>query len=490
MNPVPLRHYCEHCKTIGESHNRVNAIITGKPGPGEEILPMTFPKDFIWGAASSAYQIEGAAHEDGRGPSIWDMFCRKPGAVHQGENGDRTCDHYHRYDEDVSLMQNLGIRAYRFSIAWPRVMPRGKGAVNSAGLDFYDRLTDRLLGAGITPFATLYHWDYPLALYEEGGWLRRDSADWFADYVAAVVSRLSDRIRHWFTFNEPQIFVGMGYQQGIHAPGDRLAFAEVLTIAHNVLLAHGRAVQTIHSCSQTVPRIGYAVAAGEVAVPASDGAEDIRAAREAFFSIASEDCCNATWWLDPPVFGRYPEDGTGLFARSMPTIEGHDMSAICQPLDFLGINVYSGRRYRAGRNGSPEVIAPPPGQLYTASGWPIVPEALYWAPKLFGERYKLPLLVSENGMARNEAVDSDGAVHDPERIHFLRGYLRELKRACAEGIDVRGYFLWSIMDNFEWAAGYSQRFGILYVDYPTGKRIVKDSARWYKEVISENGSVL
>jgi beta-glucosidase len=451
---------------------------------------MTFPQHFIWGAASSAYQIEGAAYEDGRGLSIWDMFCRKPGAVHQGESGDSACDHYHRYDEDVSLMQDLGIRAYRFSIAWPRVMPQGKGAVNPAGLDFYDRLTDRLLGAGITPFATLYHWDYPLPLYEAGGWLRRESPGWFADYVAAVVSRLSDRIIHWFTFNEPQIFVGMGYQQGTHAPGDRLAFPEVLTVAHNVLLAHGKAVQAIRGCCKTASRIGCAVATGEVAVPASDRDEDVRAAREAFFSITREDCGNAAWWLDPVVFGRYPEDGVERFAQSMPSIDGNDMSVICQPLDFLGINVYFGKRYRAGRNGLPEAVEPPPGTHCTASGWPIVPEALYWAPKFLSERYKLPVIISENGMARNDAVGSDGRVHDPERINFLRGYLRELRRACAEGVDVRGYFLWSIMDNFEWAVGYSQRFGIVYVDYPTGKRILKDSALWYKEVIASNGSTV
>jgi beta-glucosidase len=451
---------------------------------------MTFPQHFIWGAASSAYQIEGAAYEDGRGLSIWDMFCRKPGAVHQGESGDSACDHYHRYGEDVSLMQDLGIRSYRFSIAWPRVMPRGSGAVNRAGLDFYDRLTDRLLGAGITPFATLYHWDYPLTLHEAGGWLRRESPDWFADYAAAVVSRLSDRVRHWFTFNEPQIFVGMGYQQGAHAPGDRLSFPEILAIAHNVLLAHGRGAQAIRGCSKTAAHIGCAVAAGEVAVPASDRDEDVRAAREAFFSITRADCCNAAWWLDPLVFGRYPEDGVERFAQSMPSINGNDMSAICQPLDFLGINVYSGTYYHAGKNGAPEMLGPSPGRLCTASGWPIVPEALYWAPKLFSQRYKLPVIISENGMARNDAVSSDGRVHDPERINFLRGYLRELRRACAEGIDVRGYFLWSIMDNFEWAAGYSQRFGIVYVDYPTGRRIVKDSALWYKDVIASNGSAL
>jgi beta-glucosidase len=451
---------------------------------------MAFPGDFIWGAAASAYQIEGAACEDGRGPSIWDMFCRRPGAVRQGENGDRACDHYRRYEEDVALMRELGLRAYRFSIAWPRVLPHGRGTVNQAGLDFYDRLIDALLRAGITPFATLHHWDYPLKLYEAGGWLKRESSDWFADYAAAVVKRLSDRVRHWFTFNEPQIFVGMGYQHGTHAPGDRLAFTEVLAIAHNVLLAHGKAVQTIRNLSTAVPSVGYAVAANEVAVPASDGDDDVRAAREAFFSIVKTDCRNSTWWIDPAVFGRYPEDGIERFASSVPAMNSGDMSIIRQPLDFLGINVYSGRFYRAGSNGSPEAVGPPPGQVYTASGWPVVPSSLYWAPKYYCDRYKLPVIISENGMAGNDMVDSDGGVHDPERIDFLRAYLRELRRACAEGIDVRGYFLWSLLDNFEWAEGYSQRFGLVYVDYPSGKRVVKDSARWYKHVIASNGSVL
>ena len=304
-----------------------------------------------------------------------------------------------------------------------------------------------------------------------------------------MVGRLSDRVRNWFTLNEPQIFVGMGYQQGIHAPGDRLAFPEVLTIAHNVLRAHGKAVQAIRGCSKTESRVGYAVAANEVAVPASDRDEDIRAARKAFSSITRQDCDNVTWWLDPVVFGRYPEDGVERFAQSMPSTDGNDMSAICQPLDFLGINVYFGKPYRAGENGLPEAVELPPGTISTASGWPVVPEALYWAPKFFSERYKLPLIITENGMARDDFVSDDGGVHDPERIHFLRGYLKALRRACAEGIDVRGYFLWSILDNFEWAAGYSQRFGIVYVDYPTGRRIVKDSAHWYKEVIASNGLV-
>ena len=451
---------------------------------------MTFPKGFIWGAATSAYQIEGAANKDGRGPSIWDLFCRKPGAIWQGNSGDIACDHYHRYREDVALMKELGLQAYRFSIAWPRVLPQGTGAVNTAGLDFYDRLIDELFNAGITPYVTLYHWDFPLALYQQGGWLQPDSSDWFADYAAAVVDRLSDRVKNWFTFNEPQIFVGMGYQDGSHAPGDRLEFSSVLLIAHNVLLAHGKAVQTIRSRARSAPCIGYAVAASPVAVPASTQKEDIRAARQVFFSVARNDCLNNSWWTDPVVFGHYPEDGVKLFEKDLPPIGNNDLRIICQPLDFLGLNVYFGEKYRAGTDGTPEAVPFEPGHAHTSFQWPVVPESLYWASKFYCEHYKLPIIISENGMSNSDRISRDGTVHDPQRIDFLQRYLLELRRACTDGIDVRGYFLWSLMDNFEWSAGYRERFGIVYVDYPTQKRIKKDSAYWYRGVIASNGAIL
>jgi beta-glucosidase len=451
---------------------------------------MTLPKDFIWGAATSAYQIEGAAYEDGRGLSIWDAFCRKPGAVWQDNNGDISCDHFHLYREDIALMRGLGLHAYRFSIAWPRVLPQGTGAVNNAGLDFYDCLVDELLKVGITPYVTLFHWDYPLALYAKGGWLQPDSSDWFAEYTAVVVDRISDRVRHWFTINEPQIFVSMGYQDGSHAPGDRLEFSKVLMIAHNVLLAHGKAVQTIRSRAKSEPSIGYAVSVNPVAVPATNSTEDIQAARQVFFAVAKEDCMNNTWWADPVVFGRYPEDGLKLFEKALSPIGADDLKTICQPLDFLGLNVYFGGKYRAGLNGTPEVVPLEPGHAHTNFNWPVVPESLYWAAKFYYERYKLPIIISENGMSNSDTISSDGAVHDPLRIDYLHRYLLELKRACTDGIDVRGYFLWSLVDNFEWSAGYRERFGIVYVDYPTKKRIVKDSASWYKKVIASNGEIL
>lgn len=475
-------------KSIAESKSCIkgNVARTSTESDGEA---MTFPKDFLWGAASSAYQIEGAADEDGKGPSIWDYFCRKPGAIWQGQSGDTACDHYHRYQEDVALMKKLSLRAYRFSISWPRVLPGGMGAINHAGLDFYDRLTDALLKAGITPWVTLYHWDYPLALHERGGWLHSDSPDWFADYAAVVVDRLSDRIKHWFTFNEPQIFIGRGYQDGIHAPGERLEFSKLLVIGHNVLLAHGKAVQVIRSRARSKPSIGYAVAVSS-AVPDSTSEENIQAARRVFFTIRKKDCLNNPWWVDPVVFGRYPNDGLELFASELPPIRHDDMNVIRQPLDFLGLNVYFGSRYRAGLDKAPEPVFFPPGHPTTSFHWPVVPESLYWASRFYYERYNVPVIISENGMSNNDWVSLDGKVHDPQRVDFLKRYLLELKHACADGIDVRGYFLWSIMDNFEWTAGFRERFGIIYIDYQTQKRIPKDAAFWFKKVIASHGDAL
>ena len=451
---------------------------------------MTFPKNFVWGAATSAYQIEGAAGADGRGPSIWDEFCRRPGAVRQGASGDMACDHYHLYLQDVALMQGLGLQAYRFSVSWPRVLPCGMGAVNEAGLDFYDRLTDGLLAAGITPYVTLYHWDYPLALHRFGGWLHPDSSDWFALYAAVVVGRLSDRVRHWFTFNEPQIFVGFGYQDGSHAPGERQELSKVLTIGHNVLLAHGKAVQVIRSRSTCKPVVGYAVAVSPVAVPATETDRDIGAARQAFFAASRPLSMNNSWWTDPVVHGHYPEDGLVLFEKDLPPTGNDDLRTICQPLDFLGLNVYFGETYRAGADGTPEVVPRAPDHEITSFNWPVMPESLYWASQFYWERYKLPIIISENGMARRDRLSPDGCVHDGQRIDFLRRYLRQLKRACSEGVDVRGYFLWSLLDNFEWAEGYTQQFGIVHVDYVSQQRTVKDSGHWYKKVIAASGATV
>jgi len=451
---------------------------------------MSFPKYFVWGVATSAYQIEGAATEDGRGASIWDEFCTKPGAVLGAASAASACDHYHRSIEDINLMRRFSIPAYRFSISWPRVLPEGTGAVNTRGLDFYDRLVDSLLAAGLEPWVTLFHWDYPLALHHRGGWLHPDSPAWFADYVRIVADRLSDRVENWFTLNEPQIFVGCGYQQGTHAPGEQLAFDHVLAISHNVLRSHGMAVMTLRSRAKKKPLIGYALAPNPVPVPATPTTDDISAARRLLFSITRKDCMNTTWWTDPVLLGEYPEDGLQLFGKDVPAGAGGDLDLIAQPLDFIGLNIYFGIRCFADIEGAPHTVEPVPADARTGFGWQVMPESIYWGVKFFAERYHLPIVISENGAAYPDVVSPDGCVHDRMRIEFLRAYLHELKRACDEGIAVHGYFLWSLLDNFEWAAGYTQRFGIVYVDFGTGKRTPKDSAWWYHHQITTNGADL
>ena len=449
---------------------------------------MPFPQGFLWGAATASYQIEGAAYEDGKGLSIWDVFCRKPGAIWSGHTGDVACDHYHRYAEDVDLMRRIGLRAYRFSISWPRVLPAGTGQVNGKGLDFYDALVDALLEADITPLVTLYHWDLPYELHCRGGWLNRRIADWFADYATLVVRRLGDRVRYWITFNEPQVFVGLGYGTGRHAPGLTLGLTDLLRAAHHVLLAHGRAVQAIRAasgdCSVGIAKVGNSF------VPASDDAPDVEAARAATFAIHGRNCSNNVWWLDPIFFGRYPESGLRLFADCLPDLPSADMDIIHQPLDFLGLNIYRGAQVKADRDGQPQRLPHGPDVPLTAFRWPVVPEALYWTPKFLYEHYRAAIVITENGMSNLDWLSADGQVHDPQRIDFTRSYLLALQRAIQEGVDVRGYCHWSLMDNFEWAEGYKERFGLVYVEYSSQRRILKDSARWYAKVIASNGSAL
>jgi beta-glucosidase len=450
---------------------------------------VAFPKGFVWGAAAAAYQVEGAADEDGRGPSVWDMLCRKDGAVWQGQTGDVACDHYHRCAEDVALMQEIGLRGYRLSISWSRVLPEGRGRLNSKGLDFYQRLVDALLKAGVEPWVTLFHWDFPYELYCRGGWLSPDSPAWFADYAAVVVEALSDRVTHWMTQNEPQCYIGLGHQAGVHAPGDRLGLTEVLRAAHHSLLAHGRGVQAIRAASKQPCRVGYAPV-GQTRIPASERPEDIEAARRSMFSVDAPDCWNDTWFIDPVLLGRFPEDGLSLYGRAVPRITDADLATMHQPLDFLGVNIYQGQTVQAGTDGRPQILPRPLGQSITAFKWPVTPEALYWGPRFFHERYRLPIVITENGMSNADWVSLDGRVHDPQRIDYLRRHLLEVERAIDDGVDLRGYFVWSILDNFEWAEGFKERFGIVYVDYPTQKRIPKDSAFWYKEVIATNGQRL
>ena len=448
-----------------------------------------FPAEFVWGSATAAYQIEGAADEDGRGPSTWDVFCKRRGAVFEAHSGDVACDHYHRYRDDIALMRELGLQAYRFSISWSRVLPEGRGDVNSAGLAFYDRLVDALLEAGIQPFCTLFHWDLPQALQQRGGFLNRDMADWFADYASLVGSRFGDRIKLWVTQNEPQCYIGYGLGAGLHAPGLRLDLNDMLVAAHNSMRAHGKAVRALRGIVAGA-RVGYVLAV-QLARPASDSRADLEAARAATFAVRDRAHTNNTWWTDPVLLGRYPEDGLLLFGREMPRFPGADWDDLKQPLDFLGLNIYRAESYRAGSDGRPEPLTVPPGYPRSGVDWqPITPDALYYGPRFFHERYGLPLWITENGLSTRDQIFLDGQVHDPQRIDYTHRNLLELRRAMHAGARVEGYLAWSLLDNFEWADGYKQRFGMIYVDYQSQRRVPKDSFYWYKQVIASRGASL
>jgi len=448
---------------------------------------MQFPRDFVWGVAASSYQIEGGASADGRGDSIWDTFCRGKGNVWMDQTGDTACEHYHRMESDVDLISQIGARAYRLSVAWPRVMPGGRGAVNAAGLDFYSRLVDRLLAKGITPWVTLFHWDFPQALFDEGGWLNRDSADWFAEYSAVVVDALSDRVSNWITLNEPQVFIKYGHGDGINAPGLKLPLREQILAGHHAMLAHGRSALAIRAHAKTPPKVGYAPVC-VVRYPKTDG--DLDAARHATGEVTVKDLWNNAWWMDPVLRGEYPESGLKVFGADVPDFNSGDFDIIQQPLDFLGINIYEGQPISTGAAGEPVFAPRPVGHPLTAFRWPVEPESLYWGPRFMHERYNVPIYITENGLSNIDWVHLDGKVHDPQRIDFTTRYLRALRRAASDGVDIRGYFHWSLMDNFEWAAGYKERFGLIHVDFETQERVLKDSAHWYRGVIESNGEGL
>ena len=449
-----------------------------------------FPKDFEWGVATASYQVEGAATEDGRGPSVWDVFSRKPGAVFEGHTGDVACDHYHRYKEDVALMKALGVKAYRFSLSWTRILPEGAGAPNPKGFDFYNRLLDELHAAGIRPMCTLFHWDYPQALYKKGGWLNRDAASWFADYAALVADKLGDRIKVWLTLNEPQCFIGMALRDGVHAPGEKLGDPQYLTAAHNAMRAHAKAVQALRAHGKPDAKIGLALAT-QVKQPATESPEDIEAARRVVFAVGDKNQWNNTWWMDPILLGRYPEDGLALYGKDMPKFPAGDLDEMKQPLDFIGMNIYKAEPVRAGKDGRPESVVLPPGYPRSAVDWqPITPACAYWGPRFFYDRFKLPISITEIGLSTRDQVFLDGKVHDPQRVDFMHRTFLELGRALREGVPVTGCFVWSILDNFEWADGYKQRFGLVYVDYQTQKRIPKDSYDFYRAVIASGGKNL
>ncbi len=445
----------------------------------------TFPTNFLWGAATSSYQIEGAALEDGKGRSIWDVFCEKPHAIAQKANGITACDHYHRYQEDVNIMAEMGLQAYRFSFSWPRVLPKGMGESNEKGLDFYDKLIDALLEKNIQPWATLYHWDMPFEIYAKGGWLNRDISDWFAEYAQLLARKFGDRVKNWATFNEPQVFILLAHKHCIHAPGHEYSNRELLRSHHHVLLAHGKAVKVLRE-NVTESFIGFVNATQPVGV-VTNSSEDLNAAHQFFFSEKNPALFNAAWYNDPIVFGKYPEDSQGKFTDCMESIQSGDMEIISSPIDFIGCNTYdTPTLVKTDNMGETVKVMKKPGEARTAINWGINSKSLYWASYHMYKRYKLPIYITENGISNLDWVHDDGKVHDPQRIDYLKTHLRYLNQAIHDGIDIRGYFQWSLMDNFEWARGYEERFGLIHVDFETLKRTPKDSYYWYSELIKRN----
>ncbi len=435
----------------------------------------TLPRDFIWGAATASYQIEGAANEDGRGESVWDRFCATPGKVRNGDNGSVACDFYHRYRDDIGLMRELGLDAFRFSIAWPRILPDGRGRVNERGLDFYDRLVDELLGSGITPFATLFHWDTPQTIEDAGGWPSRDTVEAFSEYVEVVVSRLGDRVAHWITHNEPWVVSWVGHAWGHHAPGGT-SDPDALATAHHLLLSHGRAVDIIRRLSPG-SQVGITLNLDHP-YPATDDAADAAAARWV-------DGLHNRWFLDPIFHGRYPTDMAEEWESIMPTVHDGDLETISAPIDFLGVNNYTSPLVAADDNGGRSQIVRRQGVEHTDMGWEIVPDGLHdLLVRVHRDYGPAAIYITENGAAFPDVRGHDGSVADPERQGYLESYMDAAARAVAEGVPLRGYFAWSLLDNFEWAWGYWKRFGLVYIDYHTLERVPKGSFYWYRDLIA------
>ncbi|HEY7032951.1 MAG TPA: GH1 family beta-glucosidase [Thermomicrobiales bacterium] len=456
----------------------------------------TFPQGFQWGAATSAYQIEGAWNEDGKGRSIWDTYAHTPGKIHDGSTGDVANDHYHRYRDDVALMKSLGITAYRFSIAWPRIFPDGTGQPNAKGLDFYSRLADELLAAGIEPFATLYHWDLPQALQDKGGWQSRDTVAAFADYAGYVAEQLSDRVKHFFTINEFHSFVDMGHrgldlevggkQVSIElAPGLKLEPAALNQVRHHSVLGHGLAVQAIRARGKPGTECGFAENIN-CAVPLVPTPEHIKAAE-----IATRE--QNAGYLTVMLEGKYTDAYLQAAGNDAPKFTDDELKVIATPVDFVGINVYRPSEYVLAADQAPGYRAVPLNASHPkmASSWHLLgPESLYWAPRQVESLWHpKAIYITENGCAASDTLAADGCVYDTDRVMFLRNHLAQLQRAIADGAPVRGYFLWSLMDNFEWTAGFANRFGLVYVDYQTQQRTPKMSAYYYKQASAENAAV-
>ncbi len=460
--------------------------MTARTAPANATEPRTFPKGFLWGTATSAYQIEGATREDGRGPSIWDTFLQEKAksSATPVENGEIADDEFHRYREDIALMRNLGVQTYQFSLAWPRIFPTGTGAPNPQGWGFYDRMLDALLEAGIEPFCTLYHWDLPATLMAAGGWQNKDTAKAFADYTAYAVKHLSDRVKNFITISEIGQLVDGGYRFGSDAPGLKLTNSEVAQVNHNVLLGHGLAVQAVRANARPGTRVGIADNAVST-IPVIETPENIAAARKAY---REENARSLTAMME----GRYTE----LFLKSLgadaPKFTAEEMKIISSPMDFVGLNVYEPTWVRARDTESGyEVLDMPKSYPHMAALWlQFGPGGMYWSPKFLHEIWNVSdIFITENGVASTDVLNKTGEVLDVDRILFLRSYLAQLHRAISEGVPVKGYFLWSLMDNYEWTDGYAMRFGITYVDYTTQKRTPKLSAEFYKDVIARNALV-
>jgi beta-glucosidase len=444
--------------------------------------PGSFPKDFLWGTATSSYQIEGAVNEDGRGPSIWDSFSHTPGKIEDGTNGDRANEHYHRYKEDVRLIRDLGVKAYRFSIAWPRVFPDGSGSPNPKGLDFYNRLIDELLANGIEPYATLYHWDLPQALQDRvGGWQSSETAKAFGDYSGYVAERITDRVKNIFTVNEAGRFVNFGYGWGIDTPGLKLPNVQLNQVRHHVALGHGLAVQAVRAHGRAGTRVGVAenIAA---CVPAINTPENIRATE-----IATREL-NAGF-LGVILEGKYTDGFLEYAGAAAPKFTAEELKIISSPTDFVGLNIYAPQFYITATENKPFKVLPFPASFpHMNSEWlRIGPETIYWVPRIAAKIWNIEnIYISENGTSSEDKLAADGQVYDLDRIMFLRNYLTQLQRAIAEGVPVRGYFLWSLMDNFEWIFGYEKRFGLYRVDFETQARVPKLSAAFYRDVVARN----
>ena len=445
---------------------------------------MIYPRDFLWGAATSAYQIEGATREDGRGSSIWDQFAATPGRTYQGETGDIAIEHYHRMEQDVALMADLGLSAYRFSIAWPRILPDGTGAVNQTGVDFYDRLVDQLLAHHITPVATLYHWDLPLTLFEQGGWRNRETAYAFADYATVMARALGDRVGWWITQNEPWCPAYLGYGEGVHAPGVKGDMQAAVDVGHHLLLSHGLATQALRAVTPVDTRIGIAL--NLFPIFAGDArAETLRTAERAHRF-------HNRWFLDPVYRGEYTP---GLFedlGATPPPIQEGDLKIISAPTDFLGVNYYNRWIVRASAEiaaneiaSGIEYVTDLPDATFTEMGWEVYPHGLgLILEELTRNYHPRTLLITENGAAFDDEWNGNGRVSDPQRVLYLSEHLRAVGDAITHGVPVAGYFVWSLFDNYEWAEGYSKRFGMVYVDFATQRRIVKDSGKWYAGFIA------